>query len=669
MHYGKRFLRYRYGRTLLCVFFTALFVLAASTSLVSSEDNSNWINFTILHTNDEHSALIPHSPAIDHDPLNPDDPTIGGFARLATVIEQIRTEKAQTGEPVLLLNGGDFLGGSAFGWLAPAGYAAELAVMQSLGYDAVTIGNHEYDYTPDVLADYLIAAGYPQAHETMVVLASNTLPPEEHPLATEGLFRETAVIELENGLKVGFFGMIGEDAESVSSDTGDVLFLDRHDTARKMVERLRQDQVDIIIALTHSGVDEDKALAKDVEGIDVIVGGHCHSSLHQPVTEGTTIIVQAGSLVKYLGRIELAYNRDSGEIRIRNDADTPFLIPIDGSIQPQTETAILIEQYTNILNDLVKEMTDGLVDDILAPVITSDFPISHRPSLQESPVGNFITDAMRLITEEVTGERVDVAIMGNGNIRGTMYPGTMPHSEGIIPFYEIVEVIGLGHGQDGYAGYPIVSLYLTGDELARLLEVAVLLKELMGNTYFLQFSGLRFDYNPKNAVLFTVPIMNQPLPSTRAVTRAELYTGEGVQPAEGDKGYVPIRRGDQQLYHLVTDSMNLSFLPLVGRILPSLDLVPKHADGTPIDLTNPDEYTVKCNGMELKVWHAVVEYAAAQPKGKNGIPQMPDYYEKKAGRINEIEAISYMTAGLLALGGLVALGVVTTIVASFFIVK
>lgn len=669
MHFGKRFLQNRFGKILLYVFFTVLVVFVVGSALIGAEVSSDWIDFTILHTNDEHSALIPHSPAIDHDPSNPDDPTIGGFARLATVIEQIRTEKAQTGEPVLLFNGGDFLGGSAFGWLAPTGYAVELAVMQSLGYNAVTIGNHEYDYTPDVLAEYLLAAGYPQAHETMVVLASNTLPPEDHPLATKGLFRETAVIELENGLKVGLFGMIGEDAESVSSDTGDVVFLDRHDTARRMVERLKQDEVDIIIALTHSGVDEDKALARDVEGIDIIVGGHCHSSLHQPVTEGTTIIVQASSLVKYLGRIELAYNAKSGELRIRNDSDTPFLIPIDGTIQPHTETAILIEQYTDILNELVREMTDGLVDDILAPVIVSDFPISHRPSLQESPVGNFITDAMRLITEEITGERVDVAIMGNGNIRGTIHPGTMPHSDGIIPFYEIVEVIGLGHGQDGFAGYPIVSLYLTGDELARLLEVAVLLKELMGNTYFLQFSGLRFDYNPKNAVLFTVPIMNQPLPSTRAVTRAELYTGEGVQPAEGNEEYVPIRKGDQQLYHLVTDSMNLSFLPLVGRMLPSLDLVPKHADGTPIDLTNPDEYTVKRNGMELKVWHAVVEYAAAQPVGENGIPRMPDYYEGKAGRINEIEAISYMAAGLLALGGLVALGVVATVVVSFFMIK
>jgi len=655
-------------RTAFATLTLMLAILLIGTTVFTGDtkpetSRSEWLYLTILHTNDEHSALIPHSPAIDHDPTNPDDPTVGGFARLATVIEEIRIRKAEENEPVLLFSGGDFLGGSAYGWLAPAGYAAELSVMQAIGYNAVTVGNHEYDYTPDVLAQYLIAAGYPEAHQNLAVLASNTRPPEDHPLTTEGLFRHTAIIELENGLRIGLFGMIGEDAESVSSDTGDVVFLNRYDTARRMVDELNLEDVDIIIALTHSGVDEDRDLVREVPEIDVIVGGHCHSALHQPIIEGNTIIVQAGSLVRFLGHLELAYNKETGELKIRNEPDSPFLIPVDGSILPHTETSILIDQYTGILNDLVEEMTDGLVDDILAPVIRSDFPVSHRPALQESPVGNFITDAMRLVTQEVTGRRVDVAIMGNGNIRGTIYPGNMPHSRGFVPFYEIVEVIGLGHGQDGYGGYPIVSLYLTGDELARLLEVAVLLKELMGNTYFLQFSGLRYSYNPKNAVLFTVPIMNQPLPSTRAVTSAELFIGEGIQPAEGKEGYVPIRKGDQQLYHVVTDSMNLSFLPLVGSMLPSLDLVPKHADGRPIDLSNPEEFIVQRNGMELKVWHAVVEYAASQPEGEDGIPQIPQYYEGKAGRINEVWSLPYMTTALTVLGA-VAAGV-----ALFFILR
>jgi len=87
------------------------------------------------------------------------------------------------GEPVLLLDAGDFLGGSAFAWLALRGYAAELTIMQKMGYDAVAIGNHEYDYGPDVLAQYLLKAGYPEAHQKTLVLASNTEAPPDHPLA------------------------------------------------------------------------------------------------------------------------------------------------------------------------------------------------------------------------------------------------------------------------------------------------------------------------------------------------------------------------------------------------------------------------------------------------------------------------------------------------------
>ncbi len=132
--------------------------------------------FTILHTNDEHSALIPHSPAIDYLP-HADDLTAGGSARLASAVEGIRREKREEGEPVLLFSAGDFIGGSAFSWLAQQGLAPELDVMQTIGYDAVIIGNHEFDYGPDVLAAYLQAAGYPEAHHKTLLLAANTKAP------------------------------------------------------------------------------------------------------------------------------------------------------------------------------------------------------------------------------------------------------------------------------------------------------------------------------------------------------------------------------------------------------------------------------------------------------------------------------------------------------------
>lgn len=634
-----------------------LLITVASTSVLGNatktqNNDSNWLYFTILHTNDEHSSLIPHSPAIDYY-SEFGDPTVGGFARLASAIKTIKAEKAEENEPVLVFSAGDFLGGSAFGWLAPAGHAAELSILQTIGYNAITIGNHEYDYGTKVLTNYLTTAGYPEANERMFVVASNTKPPEEHPLVEKDVINEIAIFELDNGIRVGIFGLLGEDAESVAADTGEFVFLDRHETAKKMVEKLEQEDVDVIVALTHAGVKEDRELVKNVKGIDVIVGGHSHTALHQPVIENGTIIVQAGSLTRYLGRIELAYNPVSDEVKPANDKNEPYLISIDGSILPDPEIELMVDEYMDKLNELAKEMTDGLVVDVMEPIITSDFPIKDL-ALQESPVGDFITDGMRLTTQKVTGKRVDIAIQANGSIRGTITPGTMPDTKGLIPFYEIAEVIGLGYGNDGYAGYPIVSVYLSGDELARLTEVAVLLKELMGNTYFLQFSGIRYYYNPKNAILFTIPIMNQPLPSARAVTKVELFIGDEVQPAEGDEDYIKIKKGDTQLYHVVTDSYILSFLPMIGDLLPSLAIVPKHANGEPIDLTNPDEYIVHRNGMELKVWQTVVEYALSQKKGDTGILVMPDYYSDTSGRINEVKGISYMQITGLTLAGIAA---------------
>ena len=610
-------------------------LLGTAGNLESHAGETEELYFCILHTNDMQSALIPHSPAVDYHPEK-EDPTIGGFARLATAVGEIRENKMPEGEPVLLFDAGDFLGGSAFAWLALSGYAAELVIMQKMGYDAVVIGNHEYDYGPDILAQYLLEAGYPEAHQKTLVLASNTEAPPDHPLAARSLYRNAGMFELENGLKVGVFGLIGKDSILLIGETGDVQFLDQHEAARQAVDELKEQGADVIVGITHSGVDEDRELAREVPGIDVIVGGHCHTALYKPVLQGATIIVQAGSLGMYLGQLELAYNSNTGKVRVRNEENArPFLIPIDSSFACHPEIDALVREYTLILNAHVDEMTGGKFDDIMSTVARSDFILSNHSPLSETPLGNFVTDAMRMVAQEVIGKRVDVACQANGCIRTSIFPGTMEHSGGNVSFHEIVEATSVGYGRDGYAGCPIVSVYLTGEEVRRLLEVTILLQEFVGDSFFLQFSGLRYSYNPANAVLLTIPFVNLPIPTTRAVTRAELYTGDGIQPVNGE-GYAPLKRGDEKLYHLVTDAYILLFFPLVTDMLPQLEIVPKNADGEPVPLERLDELIVHhADGRELKVWEAVVSYAAAQLPGVDGIPRIPDYYEGVTERINK----------------------------------
>jgi len=629
---------FRANKGLVCIL-TAILVVASFLgipgNLTSHSGETEKLYFCILHTNDMHSELIPLSPAVDYRP-GEENPAIGGFARLATAVDEIRENKMREGEPVLLFDAGDFLGGAPFAWLALNGYAAELTIMQKMGYDAVTIGNHEYDYGPDVLAQYLLQAGYPEAHQETLVLASNTEAPSDHPLAARSLYRNTGMFELENGLKVGVFGLVGKDAILVMGDSGDVQFLDQHQAARQAVDKLKEQGADVIVGITHSGVDEDRELAREVPGIDIIIGGHCHTALYEPVLQGATIIVQAGSLGMYLGQLELAYNSNTGEVRVRNEEnDRPFLIPIDSSFACDAEIDALVQEYTLILNAHIDEMTGGKFDDVMSTVARSEFVLSNLPPLSETALGNFVTDAMRVVAQEVIGKKVDVAGQANGSIRKSIFPGTMENSGGNVSFYEIVEATGVGHGLDGYPGCPIASVYLTGDEVRRMLEVNILLQEFMGDSSFLQFSGLRYSYNPANAVLLTIPFVNLPIPTTRAVIRAELYTGDGIQPANGE-GYVPLKRGDEKLYHLVTDAYILLFLPVVTDMLPQLEIVPKNADGEPVPLERLDELIVHhADGRELKVWEAVVIYAATQLSGVDEVPRIPDYYEGVAGRINK----------------------------------
>ncbi len=624
----------------------AWFSSYAPPTLNAAEDDE--IDFTILHTNDAHGAMIPHSSAIDYHPER-ENPTIGGYARLADAVAEIREEKKKTGEPVLLFSGGDFIGGTAFSWLVPESYAPELSVKQEIGYDAVVIGNHEFDYGAANLADYLLKAGYPQAHEHTAVLGSNFRVPNDHLLQAQNLYLDNHLITLKNGLKVGIFGLMGKDAADVTYDHAPVEFTDQHEAAERMVAELEGQGAQVIVALTHSGVDEDLALARDVSGIDVIVGGHCHTALQEPLVENDTIIVQAGAHLEYLGQLELAYNSARGEVRIRNlESEASFLHRLDSSYKKDPEIDAAVAVYKERLNELVYERTDGEFRHILDPVMFSDFKIPDYPPLQESPFGNFVTDAMRLVAGDKTEHNPDFAIQANGAIRGSVVPGSMPHSMGQVSFYDLTELVGLGIGADNEAGYPLTAVYLTGDEILQLLEVAALIEEVMGNTYFLQFSGLRYEYNPQNAILFNIPFIDLPIPTTGAVVSAERYTGEGRQGFD-DREYTAIKEGDQELYCLITDSYVVSFLPMVNELVPQLDVTLKDREGNPIGEEEIKEQILYVNGRELKVWQAVVEYAAGQPEGTAGLPEAESYYASTAGRINRVWTFPYIAWLVLAL--------------------
>jgi 5'-nucleotidase/UDP-sugar diphosphatase len=217
--------------------------------------------FTILHANDLHSNFIGLGPASDYTPftLN-DDATRGGYARLATLIAQCKAARKDQG-PVLVLSAGDYSMGTAFG-AATRETGGELQLMSLMGFDATTLGNHEFDLGPDGLGKSIAAAA--KAGRVPAVVASNTKFAANDPtladlqrLAKNGVIRRYVVIE-RGGLRFGLFGLLGKEALHYTSG-GAVTFADPIETAWEMVTVLREtEKVDVVICISHGGLEKGK---------------------------------------------------------------------------------------------------------------------------------------------------------------------------------------------------------------------------------------------------------------------------------------------------------------------------------------------------------------------------------------------------------------------------
>lgn len=615
---------------LLCI----LWISSANPVIADSETH----RFTILHTNDEHGSLMPH-PLVDY-AEHQQDPTRGGFARLATKVDSIRSAKNEQNESVFVLSGGDIMGGFPFSFLVQTGKAPELHLMQEIGYDIITIGNHEFDYGPEKLATYLQARGYPDAHDQTIFMGSNTYPPEDHPLAEMNIKRNS-VFETETGLQVGFLGLLGRGAEQSATLTDPLEFTDPIEEARDQAALLEEAGADLIIAVTHSGITEDRELARKVDAVDLIVGGHSHDALYEPIIENNTPIVQSGYYLQYLGQLDLEFDKSTGQLSILNEAhDLPFLHEIDSETPEDPEIKSLVDAYTDTLNTYLSDWSDGDFEQIDEIIAESEFQLSRSPGMEENQLGNFVTDAMRLQTAELTGEPVDFAFQADGAIREHLKSGTMPWSENELMLHDVISTVGLGSGYDNVAGYPMVSAYLTGEEIRRVMEVSLLLSELFGTSYFLQASGLRMEYNHDRAIFMTIPFLDTPIPSNRGVMKLERYTGDGAQ---FDDDFTEIPRGEEdQLYRIVADYYIASFLPLVGEIVPQLDITLKDSDGNPLAVE--DAIISLDDDRELKMWETVVNYTRSF--GDEGVT-LPTQYESTGQRLIEVQVTPLWVWALL----------------------
>jgi len=574
---------------------------------------------TVLFTNDMHSHLSPHYEIAADGNIR----EVGGFARLAGAIEE---ERRRAGYSVLLLDAGDFTAGTLYHTVFSE-EALELRLMGALGYDAVTFGNHDFDFYPSGTAGMLRAARSNASSLPQLVIANIRFSKDDHgddelkKAFSEYPVRNYTVI-MRNGLRIGIFGLLGKDAAEDTPFSRPLSFSDPIETARKTVKLLReQEQADFVICLSHGGTNpdnrhsEDEKLAAIAPGIDLIVSGHTHTILHSPIMVGKTVIVSAGSYGTWLGVLDLTI--DKGD---RVSVAGYRLQKMDESIPENEKIANTIDGFRNIIEQKYLSHFGYHFNQIVAFQPFGGQTIEYTyANPGETGLGNLITDACRYAVEQAEGGRrhIDVAVDVLGCIRSSLYRGDIRVSD-------VFRTVSLGPVQNGYCGNTIVVVYLTGNDLKNLLEVETSIAPSKKDA-LLSVSGIRFRYNP-NRMIFD------------RVTSIEI---------EGDgKRFSPLKK--EKLYSVAINSYLANLIDLIGKKSHGiLTITPRDETGNPVSDKDKLRLTVTRNGEPLREWVALAEYLSSFPE-RNGIPTIPERYAKPEGRI--IAEASWNPIALLAGG-------------------
>jgi 5'-nucleotidase len=557
-----------------------------------------WMNvsLTVLQTSDLHHHASGYGPFVDYTPLDvsDSDAVTGGYARLATLIRGIRAEQEARCIPTLVVDSGDFFMGTAYDLNVHDPLA--LRFFDLVGYDAVTLGNHEFDWSPGGLA-LLLANGATQGFGVPVV-ATNTVIPAGNALEScreAGIIVDRHIVEYPHGIKVGILGIMGMDADSKAPAAGEVTFEHGWPFIQAQVDELRNtEKVELVMVLSHGGINsdgtgDDAELAANVTGIDIIASGHYHTATGKAFVSGpsNTIVFSPGEYGEYLSRLDLTYN-----VLLRKVVDYRFsLIPVDDTVPGDPEIQALVEDQHSAIDGLIAAFGVNLD----SPVSSTGFVLETAAFL-ESSLGNLAADAVRFAAGVFAplnnGDPCDFSVVASGVIRDSLTPG----ATGQITFADVYNVLPLGISPDPSqaTGYPLMSVYVRAADLRNICEAALSLARIIGSDYYLNFSGIEVQYDPRQAE------------TLRGVTGVSLFepgdlfcTG-GAEPLDLDD--------PDALYHCVVD---LYALQMMGAVTGAgLSITPLDASG---DLITPDQYLDHRIDMspapgiqELKEWMALL---------------------------------------------------------------
>ena len=595
---------------------------------------------TILFTHDLHSHFLPQ--------LTAEGGESGGYARLKTVIDGERAMNPDA----LLVDGGDFSIGSLIQTLYTT-QAAELRTMGAMCYDAVTIGNHEFDHKGTGFAEMLNSAKAAQqaAVELLLVdarplenmdaykerfgpvtpvlptlLEANYAPADDNPdrafirSAMEN-YGVTDCMTLERGgVTYGLFGLMGVDSDECAPTSG-FTRTDAAKAAKRCVETLKGEGAEIIVCLSHSGTgdslasSEDEELAKAVDGIDVIVSGHTHSTLAEPLVVNDTYIVSSGPYCQNLGSLTFSWD-DGGEKRLLDYR----LIPIDETVAEDPEIAGLVEQWKDMVGETYLARYGLTYDEVLTHT-DCDLTTPASAVQENNGLGTLVSDAFLWADRTLNAAYADsphtVSVTADGVLRANLPAGDLTVAMAF-------DVLSMGVGEDGTSGFPLVAVYLTGKELKAAMEVDASVTPIMPAAQ-LYMSGAKYAFNTKR--MFFNRVYDAALTD---VTFDESGTGNAYEI------------DDNALYRVVTGMYSAQMLGTVkSKSMGLLSLEPKQANGTPVT-DFADCILYDANGNELKEWYALAAYL--EQFGEDGLP---DRYADPANGCKQVSD-SFAPGQLLA---------------------
>ena len=593
-------MKYRFKTAGLMV--AMLLVFGVLGFSVSGKEPGKSLNVLFVH--DTHSHLNEFATVEDGE-----SQIMGGFAKIKTLINEKRIEDPDT----LILDAGDF----SMGTLIQAVFeeeASEIRMLGDIGVEVTTLGNHEFDYRAKGLANMLnnaVASG--DALPKMVIsnvdwagMNAAGLTEDQQLLldAFENYGVEEYVILEKGSVRVAVTGLFGQDCYNCVVNPP-LQYVNAVDAMKETVAKIKANEaVDMIVCVSHCGTwedeekSEDEILAKAVPELDLIISGHTHTKLEEPIQHGDTYIVSAAEYGKYLGSLSMT-QKDNG----RWNLTMYDLITVGEDIEKDAATQEKVDNLMSMVDSKYLEQFGYTKDQVLC---TNEIDFAPQSDTSEKHtevnLGSIIADAYTYAAEQVLGaDTVAMSVAPSGTIRDS-------YAKGNITTENVFNSFSLGIGQDEIPGYPLLGVYLTGAELKMAAEIDASISDFM-TTARLYTDGMYWHYNPNRMLL------------NKATDVFFVNNQEERVEIENDK-----------LYLVVSDLYSAEMLGGVTDLsMGLLSIVPKFADGTPIE--NYEDAIIKKGDQELKAWVAIADYMSSfSDTDGDGIGNVPAKYGELEGR-------------------------------------